>query len=112
MPDLERHIEDLRHRAHAARRQQPRDESGGAVSAPPWAQAQARIQAAIRRHGTSRATAAAELGAEHPVYEAFIDAVGWTSLCRDDPQRRQWDWQQAWKQACASTATETTEEAA
>jgi len=79
---------------------------------PAWAQAQAAIQAAIRRHGTNRTAAAAELGAEHPAYELFIDAVGWMSLCRDDPQRRQWDWQQAWKQACTSSSTETTEEAA
>lgn len=82
-----------------------------AAATPTWAQAQQRIQLAIRRHGTNRAAAGAELGAEHPAYQPFIALVGWTNLCRDDPQRRQWDWQQAWKHACTAEP-ETTEEAA
>jgi hypothetical protein len=79
---------------------------------PQWAEAQQRIQAAIRRHGTGRAAATAELTREHPAYASFIELVGWTSLCRDDPQRKRWDWQQAWKKACqAPVISDTAEEA-
>ena len=69
-------------------------------------------RAAIRRHGTKRAAAAAELAAVHPAYEPFIELVGWTNLCREDPQKRQWDWQQAWKQAVGAVTDTTAEEAA
>lgn len=87
----------------------PARANGGA---PPWAQAQQRIQDAIRRHGAGGSAAARRALADvHPAYAVFVDSVGWTSLCRDDPQRRQWDWQQAWKQAC-DTASDSTEEAA
>ncbi|MDP8968463.1 MAG: hypothetical protein M3N04_07680 [Actinomycetota bacterium] len=96
-------------RAQGSARSQMKPEDG----APQWAEAQQRVQAAIRRHGTNRAAAAGELALEHPAYAPFIELVGWTNLCRDDPQRRQWDWQQAWKQACRSpTANDPTEEAA
>jgi len=80
--------------------------------APAWAEAQQHIGAAIRRHGTNRAAAAAELAVEHAAYEPFIGLVGWTNLCREDPQRRQWDWQQAWKQAVGAVSDTTAEEAA
>lgn len=80
--------------------------------APAWAEAQQQITAAIRRHGTGRAAATAELAALHPAYEPFIELVGWTSLCRDDAQKRQWDWQQAWKQATSTTPETTAQEAA
>jgi hypothetical protein len=81
--------------------------------APAWAEARQQITAAIRRHGTRRAAATADLSRLHPAYESFIALVGWTNLCREDPQRRQWDWQQAWKQACQSpTPSDSSEEAA
>ena len=80
--------------------------------APAWAEAHQQITAAIRRHGAGRAAATAELAALHPAYEPFIELVGWTSLCRDDPQKRQWDWQQAWKQATSTTPETTAQEAA
>ena len=80
--------------------------------APAWAEAHQQITAAIRRHGTGRAAATAELAALHPAYEPFIELVGWTSLCRDDAQKRQLDWQQAWKQATSTTPETTAQEAA
>ncbi len=106
MPHLEKHIEDLRHRSHAHRRQVATTNDTAASQTPTWAHAFGDITATIRRYGAGGSAAArSELAAVHPAYAAFIDSVGWTSLCRDDPQRRQWDWQQAWKQACQTAIT-------
>ena len=108
----ERVDEVLLHVSAVEARSGRRAGTGGSDSAPAWAEAQQRMSAAIRRHGTKRAAAVAELAAEHPAYEPFIGLVGWTNLCREDPQRRQWDWQQAWKQAVGAVTDTTAEEAA
>ena len=107
----ERLDEVLLHVSAVNARSGSRAAPGGGDGAPAWAEAQQHIGAAIRRHGTKRAAAVAELAAEHPAYEPFIGLVGWTNLCREDPQRRQWDWQQAWKQAVGAVSDTTAEEA-
>ena len=108
----ERLDEVLLHASAVNARSGQRVAAGGSDSAPAWAEAQQRISAAIRRHGTKSAAAAAELAAVHRAYEPFIELVGWMNLCREDPQKRQWDWQQAWKQAVGAVTDTTAEEAA
>ena len=112
MPDLARHIEDLRHRAHAARGHARGGEETGGPGAPAWAAAFGDIKQAIRRHGAGEGAAARnELAAKHAAYRRFIDSVGWSSLCHDSASRCEYEWKQAWKQACAA-ADPATEEAA
>lgn len=100
MPDLERHIEDLRHRAHAARRSAPAT-AAVAGGAPTWADAHSQIRLAIRRHGAGgRAAARTELFEQHPAYGRFVDAVGWDALCHASASQADYEWKQAWKHAC------------
>ena len=103
MPDLERHIEDLRHRSHVARRQTTGSDCGATSTAPAWAAAFGHIKAAIRRHGAGGSAAARnELAELHEAYARFIDSVGWSSLCHDSPGRSEYEWKQAWKHASAA----------
>jgi len=110
MPTLAERLEEVLLHLSALDARAGTTQSPATSSAPAWAEANQRISAAIRRHGTTRSAAIVELSLEHQAYELFIGLVGWTNLCREDPQRRQWDWQQAWKQAC-QTATNTEEAA-
>jgi len=85
-------------RAYSAHRQP----AGGEV--PSWSDAFADIAKAIRRHGEAgRRQARDELVARNPAFGPFIDAVGWTALCREPAERHQYDWKQAWTQACTDT---------
>jgi len=107
MPDLEHHIEDLRHRAHAASRQHVAPEQSSAGDAPPWALALGQIKVAIRSHGAGGAAAArTQLDAKHSAYGRFIDAVGWSSLCHDNSSYSEYDWKRAWEQACTTSTQE------
>jgi hypothetical protein len=74
---------------------------------PSWSDAFAAITRAIRHHGEAgKSTAREQLVARHPAYGPFIDTVGWTTLCREKPERHDYDWKRAWEQACNSTSQE------
>jgi hypothetical protein len=72
-----------------------------AAAGPSWSDAFSAIRATIRRLGEANKRQAREqLVAVHPAYGSFIDSVGWTALCRDAPDRHEYDWKRAWEQAC------------
>ncbi len=74
-----------------------------AADGPSWSDAFSAIRAAIRQHGeANKCNAREQLVEVHAAYGAFIDSVGWTALCRDAPERHEYDWKRAWEQACAA----------
>jgi hypothetical protein len=74
-----------------------------AADGPSWSDAFSAIRAAIRQHGeANKRDAREQLVAVHAAYGSFIDSVGWTALCRDAPERHEYDWKRAWEQACAT----------
>jgi hypothetical protein len=98
MPDLERHIEDLRHRAHAANAQ-PQGTRPALVpaDAPSWPEAKAEVMRAIQRHGAgAKAAALAELDGRHPQLRRFAEKVGWASLCQSPVDRQDYSYRMAW----------------
>jgi hypothetical protein len=78
-----------------------------AADGPSWSDAFSAIRAAIRQHGeANKRNAREQLVAVHAAYGSFIDSVGWTALCRDAPERHEYDWKRAWEQACAAITQE------
>jgi len=97
MPDLERLIEDLRHRAHAARAVTGGQAGRGASGAPGWPEAKALLMRAIQRHGGGgKAAAFAELEARHSQLRVFAVQVGWGSLCRDSFEKQDYVYRTSW----------------
>jgi hypothetical protein len=97
IPDLERHIEDLRHRAHAAKTSLPGRITMSSSGAPAWPEAKALLARAIQRHGGGGKTQAlAELDARHPQLRRFVDQVGWGALCQSPFEKQDYAYRTSW----------------
>ena len=97
MPDLETHIEDLRHRAYAAR--QPNTQPALAGEEMTWPAARGHIQRAIQRHGAGeKAAAIAELTGTHSLLGAFVEQVGWRALCQTSMEQQDTTYRVSWMQ--------------
>ncbi len=97
MPDLERHIEDLRHRAHAARA------AAGARAVPDgpgglgWPEAKAALMRAVQRHGAGGKQAAlVELGERDGLLARFVERVGWGALCQSPIEKQDYAYRTSW----------------
>lgn len=108
MPDLERHIEDLRHRANAARLQpaagRPNQPGGGMLA---WPEAKAMLMRAIQRHGAGAKQAAlVELEGRDPQLRRFAEQVGWGALCQSPFEKQDYQYRLSWDELTRHTATE------
>ena len=109
MPDLERHIEDLRHRAHAGR-----GGAGGRAGvgvgvgeALAWPEAKAVLMRAVQRHGLGAKQAAlAELGERDPLLRRFALQVGWGALCQSPIERQDYAYRTSWDDLSRQAASE------
>ena len=108
MPDLERHIEDLRHRAHAAKAQQrAAPAAAGHVEGLSWPEAKGELMRAVQRHGAGEKAAALEaLGERHPQLRRFAEQVGWGSLCTSPIEKQDYAYRMAWDALSRHAATE------
>jgi hypothetical protein len=97
MPDLERQIEDLRHRAHAARVIPVVQGGSAGPGVPGWPEAKAQLARAIQRHGAGAKQAAlAELDARDPQLRRFAERVGWSALCQSPFERQDYVYRTTW----------------
>lgn len=109
MPDFERHVEDLRHRAHAAKLQQATARTPGKamVGGLAWSEAKGLLIRAIGRHGAgAKAVALAELEAVDPLLRRFAEQVGWGALCRSPFEKQDYVYRMSWDVLSRERVTE------
>jgi hypothetical protein len=107
MPDLERHIEDLRHRAHAACVAAGVRPAAAPPAALSWPEAKAVLMRAVQRHGAgARQAALLELGERDPLLRRFAEQVGWGALCQSPIDKQDCAYRTSWDDLSRQAATE------
>jgi hypothetical protein len=97
MPDLERQIEDLRHRAHAARIAPAGQSPGGLPGGLGWPEAKALLARSIQRHGAGgKSQALAELETRDVLLARFVERVGWGALCQSPFEKHDYAYRTTW----------------
>ena len=96
MPDLERHIEDLRHRAHAAKATAGAAMPDG-LGVLGWPEAKGALMRAVQRHGAGAKQAAlVELGERDGLLPRFVERVGWGALCQSPIEKQDYAYRTSW----------------
>ncbi len=108
MPDLERHIEDLRHRAHAARvAAGARPGIVGVGEGLAWPEAKAVLMRAVQRHGAgAKQVALLELAGRDPLLARFVERVGWGALCQSPIEKQDYAYRTSWDDLSRQAADE------
>ena len=108
MPDLERHIEDLRHRAHAARvAASAKPAAAGVGEGLSWPEAKAVLMRAVQRHGAGAKQAAlVSLRARDALLARFVEQVGWGALCQSPIDKQDYAYRTSWDDLSRLAASE------
>ena len=107
MPDLERLIEDLRHRAHAARVSAGVKSAAGVGEGLSWPEAKAVLMRAVQRHGAGAKQAALrELGERDRLLARFAEQVGWGALCQSPIDKQDYAYRTSWDDLGRQAANE------